>query len=684
MTISEQDQIKLRDPAAPQHIKRPHSLHRTALRFRRRIRQLTRLKLALLKNVGNHPRRLLLIGIDLVILTVATYIAFILRFDQFFPLSEIAPFIPGASITIIFKIFLFYLFGLYRPLLRHSGLEMLEIILKVTLLTDGIIVIFSSIFAPAILPRTVQIISALIALFLIINSRLTIRSLIWRTNDITLMSRTLQRKLQDWQQLERQQTRVLIYGAGVTGYQVSQSLNLERSYDIVGFIDDNPTLKGRELSRMKIFHSSEMGQLIQECQVNQVLLAIPSAPAKRKARILERLQEFPISIKTVPSAQEIVSGKVSVSQLRDIDIADLLGREEVPPEPHLLKADIAQKTVLVTGAGGSIGSELCRQIAELQPKHLILLDSSEFALYSIDIEIQENFPNLRVSPYLGSVTDADYLRQVFLDEQVETIYHAAAYKHVPLVEGNPAQGILNNTYGTYITAKTAQDCAVSTFVLISTDKAVRPTNVMGATKRAAELVLQGLAAQPETQTRFVMVRFGNVLGSSGSVVPRFRHQIAAGKPITLTHREITRYFMTIPEAARLVIQAGAMGKGGEVFLLDMGEPVKIYDLAVQIIKLSGLQPGRDIDIQITGLRPGEKLYEELLISGENVQKTQHPKIYAAVEHMLPWDALEPMLQQLFTAARQTQVQPMMQILHQLVPEYQPQHSALTLSQTRVR
>lgn len=641
-----------------------------------KVRKYIKFSLKKLKSISDTQRKLLLIGNDVLILIFSTYLAFVLRFDQLLPLNQIQEFKTGILVTIGLKLVLFYIFGLYRPLLRHSGLEMLEIILKVTLMTDGLVLFSSILFEDRLLPRSIQIILAFVALVLIINSRLTIRSLIWRTNDINLMSRTIRRQLPHWNAHQSSLKSTLIYGAGVTGYQVAQSIAIDQSANIIGFIDDNPSLQGRKLLHHKIFHSENIQTLVDEYQIQQILMAIPSASAKRKAAIIKTLQQYPVSIKTVPSAQDIVSGKISVTKLREIDIADLLGREEIPPNPQLLRANITNQTVMVTGAGGSIGSELCRQIAQLDPKKLILLDASEFALYTIDIELQEEFPHLTLIPQLGSVIDRPYLEKVFKAHQVDTIYHAAAYKHVPLVESNPAQGIINNTFGTMITAQTAQDCGVKTFVLISTDKAVRPTNVMGATKRAAELVLQALAAQSTAKTRFTMVRFGNVLGSSGSVVPRFRKQIAEGLPITLTHREITRYFMTIPEAARLVIQAGAMGKGGDVFLLDMGEPVKIYDLAVQIIKLSGLQLGRDIDIKITGLRPGEKLYEELLISGDNVTETEHAQIFSAREQMLPWKELEPHLNHLFESARTNDPKAIKKNLKNIVPEYQmdPQHS----------
>ncbi|MEY2984636.1 MAG: hypothetical protein RLZZ568_1253, partial [Cyanobacteriota bacterium] len=365
--------------------------------------------------------------------------------------------------------------------------------------------------------------------------------------------------------------------------------------------------------------------------------------------------------------------------IRDLEISDLLGREEVLPDPSLLSVNITNKVVLVTGAGGSIGSELCRQIAQQSPQELILYELNEFALYTIDIELSESFPHMSRSSYLGSVTDKEHLENILTTHRVDTVYHAAAYKHVPLVELNPAQGILNNVYGTLVCAQAARECGVERFVLISTDKAVRPTNIMGTTKRVAELILQAFSALHGLQTKFVMVRFGNVLNSTGSVVPRFQKLIKERRLITVTHPEITRYFMSIPEAARLVIQAGAMGQGGDVFLLDMGDPIKIYDLAVQMIELSGLELGRDIDIVITGLRPGEKLYEELLIRQDTAVATRHPKIFAAKEGQIPWETLKPLLDNLLSAAESGNKDAIIASLKSIVPEYSPRpHSALSI------
>ncbi|HEY9845301.1 MAG TPA: nucleoside-diphosphate sugar epimerase/dehydratase, partial [Candidatus Caenarcaniphilales bacterium] len=408
-----------------------------------------------------------------------------------------------------------------------------------------------------------------------------------------------------------------------------------------------------------------------------ILLAMPSVDRGTKRKILDHLKSLSIPVKTVPGISDILSGKVSINEIQNIDIADLLGREEVLPDPWLLQMNVTGKSVLVTGAGGSIGSELCRQVAQQSPKCLVLYELSEFALYNIDIELAELYPTLRRVACLGSVSDQTHFSTVLSQHKVDTIYHAAAYKHVPLVEANPAQGIFNNVLGTLTSAQSAINCDVSNFVLVSTDKAVRPTNVMGATKRVAELILQALADQPEMTTRFTIVRFGNVLDSSGSVVPRFRKQITEGKPITLTHPDATRYFMSIPEAARLVIQAGAMGKGGEIFLLDMGEPVRIYNLALQMIRLSGLVPGRDIDIKITGLRPGEKLHEELLIDRDNVSATRHPKIFCAHETKMSWEVLQPCLEALFKKAQLADSAAIITQMQSFVPEYQPETSQVT-------
>jgi FlaA1/EpsC-like NDP-sugar epimerase len=427
--------------------------------------------------------------------------------------------------------------------------------------------------------------------------------------------------------------RVEIYGAGLAGQQIAAALYRSDDYLPVCFIDDKTSLQGQSLSGLKIFSPKKALTAFRKFHIEEILLAMPSASRARKKAIIESFEPSNVKIMELPGVTQLVGGRVQVSDIREVDIIDLLGRDPVPPKLDLLEKNIKDKVVMVTGAGGSIGSELCRQIVKHQPTCLVLFEMSEFALYSIDRELQNS--GVRIIPILGTVTNQAKLERVLHQYTVQTVYHAAAYKHVPLVEANPFEGIYNTSIGTARSVDAAVAQGVETFVLISTDKAVRPTNVMGASKRMAELYCQGLAAT-KPQTQISIVRFGNVLGSSGSVVPLFKKQIEKGGPVTVTHPDVTRYFMTIPEAAQLVIQAGAMGTGGDVFLLDMGEPVKIVDLAKQMIRLSGFRPMDekglgDIAIQFTGLRPGEKLYEELLIDAENVEKTEHERILKSFE-----------------------------------------------------
>ncbi|EGA63715.1 putative capsular polysaccharide biosynthesis protein CapD, partial [Vibrio brasiliensis LMG 20546] len=442
---------------------------------------------------------------------------------------------------------------------------------------------------------------------------------------------------------------VLIYGAGSAGRQLALALRSSETHKVVGFIDEDKTLYNTIIMGLKVKGISRAESLIEKHSVSQILLAVPSASRARRKEILDSLVHLSAEVLTVPDMKDIVEGKAKIDELKDVEIEDLLGRDSVAPQQALMEANIKGKVVMVTGAGGSIGSELCRQIIRQKPQSLILFELSEFGLYQVDRELSNLVSSeglsVEIIPLLGSVQRINRLATAMKSFGVQTVYHAAAYKHVPLVEYNVVEGVRNNVFGTYYTAKAAIEARVESFVLISTDKAVRPTNVMGTTKRMAELGLQALAEQENAKehgTRFCMVRFGNVLGSSGSVIPLFKKQIANGGPITVTHPEIIRYFMTIPEAAQLVIQAGAMGKGGDVFVLDMGEPVKITDLAVNLVQLSGLEvkdesnPYGDIAIEFSGLRPGEKLFEELLI-GDNVGETAHPRIMTANERFLPLD-----------------------------------------------
>lgn len=485
--------------------------------------------------------------------------------------------------------------------------------------------------------------------------------------------------------------KVLIYGAGTTGRQLAAAMANSHEMQVAGFLDDDDRLHGHVLNGQPIHNPADLDNLATTLNISDVLLAMPSLSRKRRNEILTQIRSAHVAVRTLPSVTDLAQGKVSISDLRELDIDDLLGREPVTPNHILLVKNIVGKVVLVTGAGGSIGSELCRQILAVNPAKLLLIEQSEFALYAIHQELEEKLAALDgatppvLVPLLASVQDDDRMREIMSTWHPDTVYHAAAYKHVPLVEHNPAAGIKNNMLGTLRTAQAAAENGVSDFVLISTDKAVRPTNVMGASKRLAEMALQALAAaHAATQgntvgaggTKFSMVRFGNVLGSSGSVVPKFRQQIRDGGPITLTHPEVTRYFMTIPEAAQLVIQAGAMAKGGDVFVLDMGQPVKIMDLARRMVELSGLtvkeeqNPEGDIEIAVTGLRPGEKLYEELLI-GDNPKSTVHPRIMKAHEEFIPWAEFEAKLTALEMALNVNDVGVIRLMMQQLVTGYIP-------------
>lgn len=478
------------------------------------------------------------------------------------------------------------------------------------------------------------------------------------------------------------QKRVIVYGAGEAGAQLIAALAHSRELLPVAMIDDAPALRRKKIGTLEVYAPSELPKLIQRYQVSELLLALPSVSRARRNEIIAGLEGLQIQVRTLPGVAELAEGKVKIADLREAEIEELLGRDPISPDPQLMQKNIMGKVVMVTGAGGSIGSELCRQILQQQPRDLILYEMSEFALYSVEQSLLNgkgtwHLGVTRLWPVLGSVADQNRLEKVIGHFSVQTIYHAAAYKHVPLVEKNPREAVANNILGTWHAARAALICGVETFVLISTDKAVRPTNVMGATKRFAELILQALSNEYQTQTRFTMVRFGNVLGSSGSVVPLFREQIKRGGPITVTDPRVIRYFMTIPEAAQLVIQAGAMGQDGDVFVLDMGDPVKIYDLACRMVHLSGLSeknkdcPEGDIEIVFTGLRPGEKLYEELLI-GDNVTHTSHPRIRRASEKMLDIRRVEDFVMQFVDACDDNDSDRLRDLLQEAVEEYEPQ------------
>ncbi|HCH1149976.1 TPA: polysaccharide biosynthesis protein [Vibrio parahaemolyticus] len=587
--------------------------------------------------LSRNNKQIVSVIIDCILIFIAFYLALFVR------LGDVQNFPKVTVLWILLTVMLatvlvFARLGLYRAVLRYLTFQTLYVVI-VGAMTSAILVAALGFYLSDPFPRTVPIIyGAFLALFCG-GPRVIVRSLIA-------------------QSYSTQSKEVLIYGAGSGGRQLAMALRSSGDYRVRAFIDGDSTLCNTMILGVPVIAIEDAMPLINKYDVSQVLLAVPSAKRSRRKVILDELAKLPVEVLTVPDMTDIVSGKAKIDELKDVAIEDLLGRDPVAPQQVLLEANIKDKVVMVTGAGGSIGSELCRQIVEQSPKSIILFELSEFGLYQIDRELNqlkvEKGLTCDIIPLLGSVQRQHRLETTMSSFKVQTVYHAAAYKHVPLVEFNVIEGVRNNIYGTYYTACAAIKAGVESFVLISTDKAVRPTNVMGTTKRMAELGLQALADQENAKpngTRFCMVRFGNVLGSSGSVIPVFKKQIASGGPVTVTHPEITRFFMTIPEAAQLVIQAGAMGKGGDVFVLDMGESVKIIDLACNLIQLSGLEvkseanPHGDIEIQFSGLRPGEKLYEELLI-GDNVKQTAHERIMSAHEVHLPLGEYELLLSEL--------------------------------------
>ncbi|EKY4195613.1 polysaccharide biosynthesis protein [Vibrio harveyi] len=582
-------------------------------------------------------KRIVSVLIDIMLIFMAFHLAILVRSGETNYFTYPAVWGIQIAVTIV-TIAVFARLGLYRAVLRYLTFQALFVVTAGAVISATLVAALSFYMSDPF-PRTVPIIyGAFLALFCG-GPRVIVRSLIA-------------------QSYSTQSKEVLIYGAGSGGRQLAMALRSSGDYRVRAFIDGDSTLCNTMILGLPVIAIEDAMPLINKYDVSQVLLAVPSAKRSRRKVILDELAKLPVEVLTVPDMTDIVSGKAKIDELKDVAIEDLLGRDPVAPQQVLLEANIKDKVVMVTGAGGSIGSELCRQIVEQSPKSIILFELSEFGLYQIDRELNqlkiEKGLTCDIIPLLGSVQRQHRLETTMSSFKVQTVYHAAAYKHVPLVEFNVIEGVRNNIYGTYYTACAAIKAGVESFVLISTDKAVRPTNVMGTTKRMAELGLQALAEQENAKpngTRFCMVRFGNVLGSSGSVIPVFKKQIASGGPVTVTHPEITRFFMTIPEAAQLVIQAGAMGKGGDVFVLDMGESVKITDLACNLIQLSGLEvkseanPHGDIEIQFSGLRPGEKLYEELLI-GDNVKQTAHERIMTAHEVHLPLKEYELLLNDL--------------------------------------
>ncbi|MGZ5009183.1 MAG: polysaccharide biosynthesis protein [Methylobacter sp.] len=640
--------------------------------------------------LARQKKAFILISADVFFAVFALWAALSLRWGWLYVPKGDEWYLFAAAPVIAVPIFV--KLGLYRAIIRYMEVRALWTIIQATTL-------YALVFAFVLyesgikgVPRTVLPLNWLNMMLLVGGSRFFAR---WWLGEVYL-------NLGGGRGVKSHSKRnVVIYGAGNAGVQLASALSYGREFRPIAFIDDDVLLHKQKVNGLRIYPLSSLRYLIERHQVSDVLLAMPSANRARKSEIIRLLEPFAIHVMSMPGLSDIAQGKVTVDALQEVDIADLLGRDAVAPDQSLLHANIAGKVVMVTGAGGSIGSELCRQIIQLQPHSLILFEISEFALYAIEKELHHlltkcrassrladgtdaisgdinNAEKIKLIPVLGSVTNAKRCEKVCNTFRVQTIYHAAAYKHVPMVEKNPGEAIWNNIFGTLHMAQAAINTGVETFVLISTDKAVRPTNTMGATKRFAELVLQALSLKTVNKpTRFTMVRFGNVLGSSGSVVPLFKEQIARGGPVTVTDERIIRYFMTIPEASQLVVQAGAMGHGGDVFVLDMGEPIRIVDLAKRMIHLSGLEikdadyPEGDIEISYTGLRPGEKLYEELLI-GDNVSETSHARIMRAQEHVIPWVELEKMLTTLERATEDDDFECIRSVLADAVAGFVPQ------------
>ncbi|AVO60408.1 MULTISPECIES: polysaccharide biosynthesis protein [Pseudomonas] len=643
---------------------------------------------AFLLGLTRRQKRAFQVVTDVILVWFALWMAFVVRLGVDELVNPFADYLWLFLSATVVAIPLFIRFGMYRAVMRYFGNDALITIIKAVSLSAlmlALIVYWSSSRQPLV-PRSIIFNYWWLSLVMIGGLRLAMRQYFlgdWFTaaQHVPFTSR------------DDGLPKVAIYGAGAAGNQLVAALRMGRLMRPVAFIDDDSNIAERVISGLHVYKPKHIQQMIDVTGAQQILLAIPSANRTRRREILSFLEGFGLHVQSVPGFMDLASGRVKVDDIQEVDIADLLGRDSVPPQEELLEHCIKEQSVLITGAGGSIGSELCRQILALRPTTMLLYEHSEFNLYSILQELEQRIVreslSVKLLPILGSVRNQEKLLDIMQTWHVDTVYHAAAYKHVPMVEHNIAEGLLNNVMGTLSTAQAALRANVANFVLISTDKAVRPTNVMGSTKRLAEMTLQALSREVApvlfgehanvsrvNKTRFTMVRFGNVLGSSGSVIPLFHKQIKSGGPLTVTHPRITRYFMTIPEAAQLVIQAGSMGQGGDVFVLDMGEPVRIVELAEKMVHLSGLSlrseknPHGDIAVEFTGLRPGEKLYEELLI-GDNVVATQHPMIMSANEDYLPWDVLKARLGELLLAVDQDDYSRVRQLLRDTVSGYTP-------------
>ena len=618
---------------------------------------------AVTKSILNLPRflkQIIAIFFDLSLCVLCTWLAFYLRLDQFILIQ--GPVLIAAIVSIGFALPVFWLSELYRTIFRYSGLSIMFSVSMALLVYGLLYFLVFTVYGIKGIPRSIGIIQPMLLFFAIVTSRFFIKYLFGGNYLFKDKSQFLRK--------------TLVYGAGSAGQQLASVLANSNELKVVGFLDDDHNLHGRVLQGQIIYSPLKIANLINSKEVGLVLLALPSISRLRRNEIIKNLSNYPLQVQTLPTVTDIIEGRVSLSDIKDLDVDDILNRNQVLPNYELLTKNVTSKVVLVTGAGGSIGSELVRQIAKQNPRKLLLLELNEFALYKIYEEIKIINQNLKTIPLLVNIQDQNKMFEIFKTFKVDTVYHAAAYKHVPLVEENISESVKNNVFGTLAVVKAALFQSVENFVLISSDKAVRPTNIMGASKRLAELCVQGLYQnEKKNKTKMSIVRFGNVLESSGSVIPKFKKQIKAGGPITLTHPDVTRYFMTLVEASQLVIQAGAMSEDCDVFILDMGESIKIKDLIYKIVKLSGLtvkdenNKEGDIEIKVIGLRPGEKLYEELLL-GDNPQKTQHPKIQKAQDHFISFNELEVNLNNLKTLLDHNKVFEVKELIAKIEKTYQ--------------
>jgi FlaA1/EpsC-like NDP-sugar epimerase len=595
---------------------------------------------------------------DMSLCIICAVAAYYLRLDQFVPLK--GPVVTAAWVAVVLAIPIFWLSGLYRTIFRYSGSSIIFSVAIAVIIYSLLYFCVFGLYRVEGVPRSIGLLQPMLLFFGVSGSRLCVKFIL----GTSISKKTKSSKA------------TLIYGVGSTGRQLASSLDNSTEYKVVGFLDDNDRYHGQVLQGQEIYSPLKIADLIKSKEVQLILLALPSISRSRRNEILKNLTNYPLQVQTLPTVADIIQGRISLSDIKDLDVDDILNRDEVLPNTELLIKNITSKVVLVTGAGGSIGSQIARQIVKLNPEKLLLLELNEFALYKVYEELKITNKNLKIIPLLVNVQDQSKVNEVFKTFKVDTVYHAAAYKHVPLVEENISESIKNNVFGTLAVTKVALSQSVENFVLISSDKAVRPTNIMGASKRLAELCVQGLHKNDKNnKTKMSIVRFGNVLESSGSVIPKFKKQIKDGGPITLTHPDVTRYFMTLTEASQLVIQAGAMSEDCDVFILDMGDSVKIKDLIYKIVKLSGLRikdknnEEGDIEIKIIGLRPGEKLYEELLL-GDNPQKTQHPKIQKAQDPFIPFNQLEIDLNNLRTLLDHNKVLEVKELLAKIVKTYQ--------------